>query len=249
MQDKLYFGVLNRSTGDYYVVGCTLPAQIGRQSEVQNQILLGSQYNRISRVHGVVERTSRGLIYTDRSTHGTRINGLEIHNSRVSLVTNFQIDVEDYTITRVDVVPFVILHTDHRLVELQRVELLPGRGFGLTTTSGRPELIDLDRWTEWGKPIVGHLEVGDEQPVWVQPSGNPIECRRNKGVMAQARTPLASLDVLEIDRHRLEILHPHEGRIVCGNNRCNLLNPPPLAGNCRFCGHDLAGAGGFSRVL
>ena len=72
---------------------------------------------------------------------------------------------------------------------------------------------------------------------------------KNKSPITQARTPLVALDVIEVDGTRLEILTRHESRIVCGNGRCNLLNPPPLEANCRFCGHHLANSGGFSRIL
>lgn len=249
MQEKIYLGVRDRGSGDYYVAACTLPVQIGRQAEVGNQVLLDSRYPRISRVHGMIEKTSRGFVYSDTSTHGSRIGGLEVKDSRVALASNFQIEIEGYTITPVEVTPFIVLHTDGKLNEQRRLELLPGRGLGITTVSGAPRLIELDRYDERGKSIVGHLEVTDDQPVWVQQRESEAEARRNKARITQSRTLLSSLDVLEIERHRFEILHPHEGRVVCGFDRCNLLNPPPLAGNCRFCGHDLAGGGGFSRVL
>ncbi len=249
MQEKLYLGVRNRKTGEFYVAGCTTPVQIGRQSDVDNQILLDWQDRRISRVHGTIERTSRGFIYTDRSSQGSRVGGLEVRSSKAALPQNFQIDIEDYSITKAEVTPFVIVHTDAKLSQIEQVELLPGRGLGLLDAPGGPRLIDLNRWTEWGKSTVGRLEITDDQPLWIQASDVEPRAIKNKSPVRQARTVLTSLDVIEIDGHRFEVLHPHEARIVCGNAACHLLNPPPLAGNCRYCGRDLAGTGGFSRVL
>lgn len=249
MQEKIYLGVRNRSTGEYYVTACSLPAQIGRQSEVDNQVLLDWHDRRISRVHGRIERTSRGFVYSDSSKHGSRIGGLEIRDSRVALSNSFQIDIENYTISRVEMTPFIIVHTDERLIQLQQFEVLPGRGLGLVEATGGLHLADLNRWTEWGKRTIGRFEVTDELIVWVRSENAGTDATKNKGSIRQSRTLLASLDVIEVEGHRFEVLHPSEGRIVCGNNACHLLNPPPLAGNCRYCGRDLAGSGGFSRVL
>lgn len=268
MQEKVYLGIKNHDTGDYYVTACTLPAQIGRQHDMHNQVLLDPQYRTISRIHGMIERTSRGFVYTDSSTSGSRVGGLVVRDSRVALAPSFHIDIENYTISRVDITPFVIFSTTAKLVELQSMEVLPGRGVGVADHAaiklrhpGRKpivdvpganfELIDLNRWTEWDIKAVGRFELSDQQPVWVQGTGAQVPVLRNKSPIQpqQERTPLVALDVIEIGTLRFEILHPHEPRMVCGYERCHLLNPPPLEANCRFCGRHLANAGGFSRIL
>lgn len=268
MQEKVYLGVKNHDTGDYYVVACTLPAQIGRQHDMSNQVLLDPQYRTISRIHGMIERTSRGFVYTDSSTSGSRVGGLVVRDSRVALSPNFQIDIENYTLTRVDITPFVVLSTTDKLTEVQRLEILPGRGIGVAEPAeidrrypGRKsladvpgatlELVDLNRWTNWDIATVGQFAFGDEHPVWVASGKSRLSVRRNKSPVPPQteRTPLVALDVLEVGNMRFEVLHPHEPRIVCGYDRCNLLNPPPLEANCRFCGRHLANAGGFSRIL
>jgi len=266
MQEKIYLGVKNHATGDYFVAACMLPVQIGKQHDVKNQVLLDPRYPTISRIHGMIERTSRGFVYTDSSANGSRVGGLVVRDSRVALSPNFQIEIENYTISRVDVEPVIVLSTGPDLVELQTLELLPGRGIGVgevrairakspQRTSGlgdrqaRHELLDLNRWTEWDLPTVGRLEINDRQVVWVTADGVRADIRKNKAPVTQSRTPLVSLDVIEIDGTRLEVMHPHESRIVCGYDRCHLLNPPPLEANCRFCGHHLANSGGFSRIL
>lgn len=266
MQEKVYLGVTNHETGEYFVAGCTLPAQIGRQHDVKNQILLDPKYRTISRIHGMIERNSRGFVYTDSSTSGSRVSGLVVRDSRVALSPNFQIEIENYTIARVDMTPFVILSTSAALVELQTQEILPGKGIGVAAgreirrkypqrtspideQAGPYELIDLNRWTEWDIPIVGRFDLADEHPVWVQTETTNATVRRNKAPVTQLRTQLQSLDVIEVDNVRFEVLHPHESRIVCGFDRCHLLNPPPLEANCRFCGRHLANAGGFTRIL
>ncbi len=266
MQEKLYLGVKNHATGDYYVSACKLPVQIGKQHDVNNQILLDPKYRTISRIHGMIEQTSRGYVYSDSSANGSRVGGLVVRDSRVALPTPFQIDIENYSITKVEAQPYVILSTTPKLLQLQSMELLVGRGLGIADTralrnknplrpsgiNGQPgayELIDLNFWTAWANPLIGRIELSDNKPVLVRDDFATAVLLRNKSPVKDARTPLVSLDVIEIDGTRLEVLHPHEHRIVCGNDRCNLLNPPPLEANCRFCGHHLANSGGFSRLL
>jgi hypothetical protein len=250
MHERLHLGVRNRLNGEYYVVGCTLPAQIGRMPVDDNQVLLDAQYQRISRVHCRIEKTSRGYQYVDTSKVGSRVAGAQVTGTRAPLQGDFNIEIEGYTITKVEVTPFIVLQTDGRAITQQKpVDLLPGRGLGITAGVGAPRLVALDRYDMRSYPLVGHFEVADDVPVWVFDPSAGVDVLRNKARITQRRTLLASLDVVEVGGQRFEFLHPHHGRIVCGFASCNLLNPPPLAGNCRFCGHDLAGAGGFSRVI
>jgi hypothetical protein len=235
---------------------------------MRNQVLLDPRYRTISRIHGIIERTSRGFVYTDSSTSGSRVGGLVVRASRVALPLNFEIEIENYTIARVDISPLVILSTTAKLDEVQRFDLLPGRGIGVAEIDAilrrypdrRPavpksgvtlELLDLNRWTDWEIDTVGRFELTDNRPVWVSSDRARITPRRNKSPVpkAQERTQLAALDVIELGPMRFEVLHPQEPRVVCGYERCHLLNPPPLEANCRFCGRHLANAGGFSRLL
>jgi hypothetical protein len=268
MHEKVYLAIKNHDTGEYCVVACTLPAQIGRQHGMQNQVLLDPKYRTISRIHGMIERTSRGFVYTDSSTSGSRVGGLVVRDSRVALPQNFEIDIENYTVSRVELTAFVVLSTTDKLDEVQRFEVLPGHGVGLAETSAikrrypdrklivEPlgaglEMIDLNRWTDWDIETIGRFELSDQAPVWVNGERSRPTVRRNKSPVpqTQTRTALAALDVVEVGAMRFEILHPHEPRVVCGYERCHLLNPPPLEANCRFCGRHLANAGGFSRLL
>jgi hypothetical protein len=249
MQEKIYLGVKDQQSGDYYVAACTLPAQIGRQHDVNNQVLLTDDTKRISRIHGMIERTSRGFVYTDSSRNGSRVGGLVVRDSRVALSPVFQIEIENYLISRVDMMPFIVLSTDDRLNERQRLEVLPGRGIGVTDTGRGLDLIDLNRWTEWDKPTIGRFEVIEQRPYWIVTGDGGYHILRNKTPITQERTPLESLDVIKINGMRFEILHPHEQRVVCGFKECHLLNPPPLEANCKHCGRHLGNTGGFSRVL
>ncbi|MGE0698151.1 MAG: FHA domain-containing protein [Hyphomicrobiaceae bacterium] len=269
MDEKIYLGVRNHDTGDYYVAACTFPVQIGRQHDMRNQVLLDPKYRTISRVHGTIEQTSRGFVYTDSSTSGSRVGGLVVRGSRVALSPGFTIDIENYTITKVEQAPFVILATTATLLETQRFEVMPGRGVGVAESAAirrrypdrQPavdlpgvalEMLDLNRWTNWEIATVGRFEFSDANPVWVTTGRPSLQVNRNKAPIpaGQERTPLAVLDVVEVGTMRFEVLHPHEARgIVCGYERCHLLNPPPLEANCRFCGRHLANAGGFSRIL
>jgi len=268
MNEKVYLGIKNHDTGDYYVTACTLPAQIGRQHDMRNQVLFDPQYRTISRIHGMIERTSRGFVYTDSSTSGSRVGGLVVRDSRVALPQSFEIEIENYTVSRVDIMPFVILSTTDKLDEVQHVEVLPGRGIGVaelaaitrrypdrtpsvTAPGATLELLDLNRWTNWDIETAGRFDLTDQHPVWVASEASRLTVRRNKSPLpaGQLRTPLVALDVIEVGPMRFEVLHPHEPRVVCGYERCHLLNPPPLEANCRFCGRHLANAGGFSRIL
>jgi hypothetical protein len=248
MQEKIYLGVRNHDTGEYFVAACTLPAQIGRQHDVENQVLLDPKYRSVSRIHGMIERTQRGFVYTDSSARGSRVSGLVVRDSRVALQPLFKIDIENFTIERVELLPFIVLATDGQLNELGRMDLVPGRGLGVLNPDGTPILADLNRWTEWDKPQLCRFETGDQTPLLIRETDD-VAITRNKSLVKQSQVPLASLDVVEIGDFRFEILHPREHRIVCGYERCHLLNPPPIEANCRFCGRHLANAGGFSRVL
>ncbi|MBS0242206.1 MAG: hypothetical protein JSS20_08505 [Proteobacteria bacterium] len=267
MHEKVYLGIRNHDTGEYFIASCTLPAQIGRQHDMHNQVLLDPRYRTISRIHGMIERTSRGFVYTDSSTSGSRVGGLVVRDSRVALPTNFEIEIENYTISRVEITPFVVLATNDKLDEVQRLEIMPGRGVGIAeldairrrypdrkpvveTPGATLEMLDLNRWTNWDIDLVGRIEFAADHPVWVA-GKTKLNVRRNKAPIApgQERTTLAVLDVIEVGPMRFEVLHPHEPRVVCGYDRCHLLNPPPLEANCRFCGRHLANAGAFSRIL
>lgn len=268
MHDSIYLGVRNHDTGEYYVTACRLPAQIGRQHDMRNQVLLDPRYRTISRIHGMIERTSRGFVYTDSSTSGSRVGGLVVRDSRVALPPNFDIEIENYTISRVETTPFIILSTTGKLDEAQRLELLAGVGIGVAEYTAirrrypdrepsvkmpgaTVEMLDLNRWTNWEIETVGRFELTDNHPVWVTTDRSRATVRRNKSPLpkTQERVQLAALDVIEVGSMRFEVLHPHEPRVVCGYERCHLLNPPPLEANCRFCGRHLANAGGFSRIL
>lgn len=268
MHEKVYLGIRNNDTGDYYVAACTLPAQVGRQHDMHNQVLFDPKYRTISRIHGMIERTSRGFVYTDSSTSGSRVGGLVVRDSRVALPPTFEIEIENYTVSRVEMMPFIVISTTDKLDEVQRFEILPGRGVGVAETSAIKrrypdrvlealstgaalEMIDLNRWTNWDVETVGRFELSDQSPVWIGSERSRLAAKRNKSLVppTQARTPLSVLDVIEIGDMRFEVLHPHEPRVVCGYERCHLLNPPPLEANCRFCGRHLANAGGFSRLL
>lgn len=250
MQEKLYLEVTNRDTGEKFITSCKLPVQIGRQSNVGNQVLLDSSHRGVSRIHGSIERIQKGYVFTDTSTYGSRIEGLQVHGAKAALKANFSIEIDAFTIARVETAPpFVVVHTDGQLQQLAQFELLPGRGLGILRLPDGPRLVDLNRWEHWKKPLLGVIELVEDQPFFRRDPGSDVEARKNRTPVKVDRILLDSLDVLGVQGHRFEILHPHEGRVVCGNKACHMLNKPPLAGNCKYCGRDLAGTGGFSRVV
>ena len=146
MADNIHLGVRNRSTGESYVTACTLPVLIGRRAGADIQIMLDGSNKRISREHGIIELGRGGLLYRDQSGNGSQVDGREVRGSRVALQAGFQLQIDGYTITEVKGGSLVVLSTDFRLNELQRLELLPGRGIGVTASGRRADLIDLNRW-------------------------------------------------------------------------------------------------------
>lgn len=250
MQEKIYLSVRNQATGENYVAGCTLPVRMGKHPDSGNQILFDPKYRTISRVHGTIEASQRGQIFVDSSSNGSRVSGLVVRGSRVSLTGNFKIEIDDYVIARVEMAPLLILSTDGSLLELQRLDLLPGRGVGLSRRGSAIALLDLNRWTEWDKPVAARFETSDGQNYLVVDDDGVREgVRINKSKVANSRTLVEPLDVVELDGIRFEVIDPRERRIVCGHATCHLLNPPPYEADCRWCGRHLANTGAFSRVL
>ena len=76
MNEKLYLTVSNDVTGESYVAGCTLPVRLGKHPDSGNQVLFDAKFRTISRVHGTIESTARGLHFTDMSSNGSRVGGL-----------------------------------------------------------------------------------------------------------------------------------------------------------------------------
>ena len=248
MADNIHLGVRNRSTGESYVTACILPVLIGRRAGADIQVMLDGGNKRISREHGIIELGRGGLLYRDQSGNGSQVDGREVRGSRVALQAGFQLQIDSYTITEVKGGSLVVLSTDLRLNEMQRLELLPGRGIGVAASGRRADLIDLNRWDTWDRAIVGRFELAQTVPVFEQSDGGqPVT--RNNARLTLDRTRLSPLDVLKTGETRIELFHFHTRHIVCGFDRCQLLNPPPLAANCRHCGHDLANAGSQSRFL
>ena len=62
MQEKIYLGVKDHDTGEYYVTACTLTAQSGRHHGVYNQIMLREAKRHVSRIYGMIKRTARGFV-------------------------------------------------------------------------------------------------------------------------------------------------------------------------------------------
>ena len=117
MDEKIYLGVLEENSKTYYVVACKLPAQIGKLHTEENQILLDPVYDRVSRVHGVIESVpGRGYFYLDRSSNGTRVGELVLRNARTALSPGFELRIGNYIITHIQQAPLLVVHTDRKLV-------------------------------------------------------------------------------------------------------------------------------------
>ena len=159
MHDKLLIGVLDRTTNDYYVTACTAPIQIGKQHDVGNQILLDPKYQGVSRVHGVIEQGAHGYVYADKSKNGSQVSGILIRNSRSALGRGFEIRVENYTLSEVELAPMVVLQSDAQSKVVGQMELLPGRGIGLKYSRQGMRLSNLNHWTEWSDFPMAHFEM------------------------------------------------------------------------------------------
>lgn len=250
MTEKLYLSISNDVTGEHYVAGCTLPVRLGKHPDSGNQVLFDAKFRTISRVHGTIEASARGLHYTDMSSNGSRVGGLVVRDAKVALSPRFDIEIGDYHVRPADAEPLTILTTESALLELQRMELLPGRGIGIVRRGSTLALADLNRWTEWDKQTVATFQlVADQSLLVVDNLDDAPEIRINKSIVNKPRTVLTPLDVVEIDHIRFEVLDPHMKSIVCSHESCQLLNRPPHEQNCKWCGRHLANTGAISRIL
>lgn len=250
MNEKLYLSISNDVTGEHYVAACTLPARLGKHPDSGNQVLFDAKFRTISRVHGTIESTPRGLHYTDSSSNGSRVGGLVVRDAKVALSPRFDIEIGDYHVCPAEVDPLTILTTESALLELQRMELLPGRGIGVVRRGSTLALVDLNKWTEWDRPTVATFQVVANQNVLSVVDGNEgPEIRINKSLVNKPQVVLSPLDVVEIEHIRFEVLDPHQKSIVCMHETCQLLNRPPHEANCKWCGRHLANTGAISRLL
>ena len=250
MHDKLLIGVLDRTTNDYYVTACTAPIQIGKQHDVGNQILLDPKYQGVSRVHGVIEQGAHGYVYADKSKNGSQVSGILIRNSRSALGRGFEIRVENYTLSEVELAPMVVLQSDAQSKVVGQMELLPGRGIGLKYSRQGMRLSNLNHWTEWSDFPMAHFEMDGGNAFLVFSDEKAIgEARINKARPSGLRHPIHASDVAEISNQRFEIHNPDEPSLVCGNAACNLLNPHTYEANCKWCGHHLGATSRETRVI
>lgn len=265
MSEKIYLGVLDESTKTYYVASCTLPVQIGKLHTEENQILLDPVYDRVSRIHGIIEtHPGRGYFYLDRSTNGTRVGELVLRNARTALSPGFEIRIENYVITHLQQAPLLIVHTDRKLAIQETRELLPGKGIGIKHDSEGCRLADLNRWTEWREPAIARVELQGKEPVLMMGDGRPAGAGAfqnpghgagrtkilvNKSPLRGPQRDLHPTDVVEVDDDRFEVLAPGHQHVICGNAACQLVNPPGYEANCKWCGFYLGGTGGTTRIV
>jgi len=250
MTDKLYLSISNDVTGEHYVAGCRLPVRLGKHPDSDNQVLFDAKFRTISRVHGTIESTSRGLHYTDTSSNGSRVGGLVVRDAKVALSPRFEIEIGDYHVRPIEASPLTILTTEAALLELQRMDLLPGRGVGIVRRGSTLAIADLNRWTEWDKQLVATFQVvADQSVLAVENTDDGPPVMINKSTVNKPRATLSPLDVVEINHIRFEVLDPQMKSIVCSHETCQLLNHPPHEQNCKWCGRHLANTGAISRIL
>jgi FHA domain len=255
MNEKIYLGVLEDNSKAYYVVACTLPVQIGKLHTEENQILLDPVYDRVSRVHGVIESVpGRGMFYLDRSSNGTHVGALVLRNARTALAPGFELRIENYVVTHLQQKPLLVIHTDRKLTIQAHRELLPGRGLGIKHDAEGCRLADLNRWTEWREPAIARIELQGKQPQLVVADGRSggatnVKLLVNKSPVRSGSRDLHATDVVEIDNERFEILSPGQHHVICGNAACQLINPPGFEANCKWCGFYLASTGGTTRTV
>lgn len=248
MQQRIYLEVRDTKTGEAYVASCMLPIQIGKLNTEDNQILLDPVYDRVSRIHGVIDASGRGFTYTDRSSNGSRVGAIELNRGKTALSPGFQIEIQNYILRHTELQPLVVLHTDKKLNEHSRRDLLAGRGIAIKRDSDGCRLADMNRWTEWREPAIARIELKGKEPVLVLEGATAAKnVRVNKSVVQETRRPLHANDVVQIDTERFEVLEPGSHRLVCGNNACQLINPPGFEANCKWCGHHLTN--GMTRLL
>ena len=252
MHHRIYLDVFDDVTKSSYVMGCTLPAQIGKQPSEANQVLLDPIHDRISRIHGVIEEVpGRGFVYLDRSTNGSRVDGLVLRNARKILGSGFEIQIENYRIRHVPrPESLILIHTNGQLQVQDKREILPGRGIGIKHDAEGCRLSDLDRWTEWHEPSMVRVALENKIPTLVAIEHRKTALLRvNNDPLDGTSRALRPGDVVGIDGERFALLPLNQKHIVCGNAACRLINDYQFEANCKWCGFHLGATGGGSIVI
>lgn len=250
MGKRIHIEVFDSLTNDRFVKAGALPFQIGKQHEVGNAILLDPKHTKISRIHGVVEDVGGALVYRDKSSNGTRMNGRLLSREACPFVQGDVLKIENYVLQIVHLTPIVIFQTTQSLRNLGSRELLPGQGIAIRGKFSELSLHDLDDWTERHRDNLARICLSGPSILFhmVQSwSGAPLIV--NKSPRAEIEIALNLFDVFEFHGNRFEILKLGEAKIVCGSPGCNLLNPLSYEDNCRWCGRHLTASGGHTRII
>jgi hypothetical protein len=225
-----------------------LPLKVGRGADCGVQ--LDPENRAISRVHlELVEEDGR-IVLINRASNpkATVVDGRSLGaEERVVLEPGQVVRIFDTELALVEA-PVVGLGFASRSGGETAFEVLaPGRSIVATERAdGRmilepvAELAAYDQERFAGRlALVFYLDAGEPCCAVVSnPAGHPLMLDRS--VLSQTALALEPFDLIEIDRHRIEIRPKDAGVILCEIPSCRGLNPDGR-GMCRLCGAPLAG--------
>ena len=226
-----------------------LPLKIGRGADCGVQ--LDPENRAISRVHLELIEEGGRVVLINRASNpkATVVDGRSLGaDERVALAPGQTVRIFDTELALV-AAPVVGLGFASRSGggEIAREVLAPGRSIVATERAdGRmilepvAELAAYDQARFAGRlALVFYLDAGEPCCAVVSnPNGHPLMLDRS--VLSQTALALEPFDLIEIDRHRIEIRPKDVGVILCEIPSCRGLNPEGR-GVCRLCGAPLAG--------
>lgn len=246
MPHTLFIEVSSEHTSDRYVVFCATPVHIGKAARRGNQILLDPEET-ISRAHGVIHAEGAGLVYEDTSKNGSIVAGGSVHQANAPLAKGWTIGIGPQRLREVSVPsPLVLSHLSATRKLIRQRHVLDGHGVGIRAADDGLRLVDLNKWSERGRPLVARVQMA--RGGIIVGRGTHIaarELRLNHRPLTEKITLAPEASVIDLPEWRFEVCSAGTHAVACGGATCGLLNVAPVgkAGNCRWCGRDFAGTG------
>lgn len=254
MDIRVQIDLQNWITGTQSTHVLALPVEFGRKPHGANFILLHPEYPTISRRHGTLAHMDGKLIYRDHSSNGTQIGDRTIKHTEIPVRDGGNIILDYYKLSVKKKLPYIVLHTSADLVAKDQLAVPFGESACILRDSDGLALElgpEGDGGEGRGQGAVGlrmcfPSEAGEHQ---AGADTTRASILVNKKAVTEEEFMAPMFSVIEIDEDRFEVLRPGHELAVCGNVKCQLLNPAIFERNCRWCGFHLAAAGAVTRVI
>ena len=231
-----YLHILDRSSGDSFIVRLRLPLHFGRNPSGPHVVQLDPTMKVISSAHGVMTDDGGVLVYSDTSTNGSLVGNMLLRKASMPLPDKFTLQIGAYVVTPTRTAGFMVTligsdgcvsHADAcRGGEVSLVEAGPGvRLAPVGRFDPRPE----------GIIVSFRIEARSAQMMRSQQARvtvNGVKC-------TEFSREINPNSVVIANGHRVEFLRSDQRVRVCGNGACRLLTEQPLQHECKWCGHAL----------